>query len=68
MKDLKPERQWNALKVIMSKIMKSMSDISSFSLLLLIFIYIFALFGMEIFSSTALLDLDGNLVLGRENV
>jgi hypothetical protein len=45
-----------------------MSDIASFSFLLLIFIYIFALFGMELFSCTAILDIDGDLVLGKDRI
>ena len=53
---------------MMGKITQSTSDISSFSLLLLIFVYIFALLGIELFSCSALIDVDGNLVLGKENV
>ena len=65
---VKLSRQWNSLKQMMGKITQSTEDISSFSLLLLIFVYIFALLGIELFSCSALNDIDGNLVLGKENV
>ena len=65
---IKLSRQWKALKEMMGKIMKSMSDISSFSLLLVIFMYIFALLGMELFSCSALLDEDDNLIIGKDKI
>ena len=45
--------------------MASLKDISNFSLLLLLFMYIFALLGMELFANIALIDGDDNLVVGE---
>ena len=48
--------------------MASLKDISNFSLLLLLFMYIFALLGMELFANIALIDADDNLVVGEAAV
>ena len=42
----------------------SLIDISSFALILLLFLYIFALLGMEMFAYSAYVDVDGELVFG----
>ena len=65
---LKLSKSWKALAEILRKTSKSMKDISNFSLLLLLFVYIFALLGMELFANVALLDEDENLVAGSENI
>lgn len=46
----------------------SLIDISSFSVLLLLFMYIAALLGMEMFAFSAFYDIDGELVFGKENI
>lgn len=61
---LKLAKTWEALDSILKKTVQSFKDISVFSILLLIFIYIFALLGIELFSNTALIDEYDNLVIG----
>ena len=45
-----------------------MVDISNFSLLLILFMYIFALLGMELFSNVAMIDEEDNLVIGQNYI
>jgi len=45
-----------------------MVDISSFSVLLLLFLFIFALLGMEIFAFSVYIDTEGEVVFGQENI
>ena len=47
---------------------KSLADISNFTLLLLLVLYIIALLGMEIFSFSVVFDIDGNPVFGEDNI
>ena len=61
-------RAWDALNEIWLKTVKSFMDIGNFSLLMLLFIYIFALLGMELFSNIALVDEYDNLVVGEDRV
>lgn len=61
---LKLAKAWKALGVILQKTAASLKDISNFSLLLVLFMYIFALLGMELFANIALIDEDDNLVVG----
>ena len=63
---LKLSKSWKALAEILRKTAKSMQEILSFSVLLLLFMYIFALLGMELFSNRALVNEDGDLVM-KEN-
>jgi hypothetical protein len=42
--------------------LKSLRDISSFSILLILFMYIYALLGMELFANRIFVNTDGNLV------
>ena len=48
--------------------MSSLYDISSFTLLLLLTMYIFALLGMELFAFSVFEDDSGNYVFGEENI
>ena len=61
---LKLAKAWHALAEILRKTAKSLKDVSNFSLLLFLFMYIFALLGMELFANIALIDEDDNLVVG----
>jgi len=65
---LKLSKSWKALAEILNKTLKSLKDISNFSLLLILFMYIFALLGMELFANGALVDGDDNLIAGKENI
>ena len=47
---------------------KSLLDISNFSFLLLLFIFIAALLGMEIFSYSVCYDINGDAVFGKDNI
>ena len=62
---LKLAKVWKKLAEILQKTAKSFKDISNFSLLLVLFMYIFALLGMELFANIALIDGDDNLVVGE---
>jgi hypothetical protein len=48
---IKLARQWTQLQDILATIMKSLKDIGYFGVLLFLFIYIFALLGMELFAN-----------------
>ena len=65
---MKLSKIWPALQDILEKTVASLKDISNFSLLLGLFMFIFALLGMEMFAKIAILNSDGDLVLGKENV
>ncbi len=65
---LKLSKSWKALADILRKAAKSMQEILSFSLLLFLFMYIFALLGMELFANTALVDENGDLVIVKEEI
>jgi len=65
---MKLSKSWHALAEILRKTVASLKDISNFSMLLGLFMYIFALLGMELFANIALVDEDDNLVVGEENV
>ena len=65
---MKLSKSWKALAEILRKTAASLADISNFSMLLLLFMYIFALLGMELFANIALIDGDDNLVVGEEAV
>ena len=62
---LKLAKVWTKLEDILQKTAKSFKDIGSFSLLLFLFMYIFALLGMELFANIALIDGDDNLIVGE---
>lgn len=48
---IKLARSWTALQDILAKTVRSMKDISNFGVLLFLFMYIYALLGMEMFSN-----------------
>ena len=53
---IKLARTWTELQDIMGKVLRSLTDISYYSILLIIFIYIFALLGMELFAHNCKFD------------
>ena len=46
----------------------SLVDISNFTLLLLLFMYILALLGMELFAYSVCFDINGEPIFGKENI
>lgn len=65
---MKLSKSWKALQELLRKTLGSLKDISNFSVLLLLFMYIFALLGMELFANITLNDADGNLIAGEAAV
>jgi len=65
---MKLSKSWKALADILNKTLKSMKDISNFSLLLGLFMYIFALLGMELFAKNALIDENDNLISNEKEM
>ena len=65
---MKLSKSWKALAEILRKTGKSLKDISNFSLLLILFMYIFALLGMELFAFAALINEDDDLIAGESNI
>ena len=65
---MKISKAWKALADILKKTVMSLKDISNFSLLLMLFMYIFALLGMELFANGALVDEEDNLIAGEQNI
>lgn len=65
---MKLSKSWAALQDILRKTAASLAGLANFSLLMFLFMYIFALLGMELFANIALVDEDDNLVAGEEAV
>ena len=65
---MKLSKSWKGLAAILKTTGQSLKAISNFSLLLLLFMYIFALLGMELFANVALVDGDENLIVGEEAI
>lgn len=63
---LKFARKWKALHEILLKIMDSLSAIGVATLLLGMFMYIFSLFGMELFGKRANKDIEGLIIPQEE--
>lgn len=59
---IKLARRWTELQEILGKVFMSLSELSIFCCLLLLFMYIFALLGMQFFSMRAYTDLDDVIV------
>jgi hypothetical protein len=60
---IKIARQWSSLQELLSKIGRSLADISMFSVLLFLMVYIMALLGMELFANYCRFDENENLVM-----
>ena len=56
---LKLARHWKAFQEILSRMITSLVEITNFSFLLLLFMFIAALLGMELFSYSVCYDVDG---------
>lgn len=65
---MKLSKSWKALQDILRKTAKSLKGLANFSLLMMLFMYIFALLGMELFANIALVDEDDNLIAGEKAV
>lgn len=59
---IKLARSWTALQDIIGKTVKSLKDISNFGVLLFLFMYIFALLGMEMFANQIRLTWDEEII------
>ena len=55
-------RSWSDLRIILETIVKTMKDISNFAVLLVLFMYIFSLVGMQFFANRFRFDEDGIVV------
>lgn len=65
---VKLARHWKAFQEILITLVNSLIDISNFSILLILMLYIFALLGMELFSYSVVFDIDGNVVFGEDKI
>ena len=65
---IKLARHWKAFQDILQTIISSLVDISNFSILLLLFMFIFALLGMELFAYSVFYDIEGNAVFGEDKI
>ena len=65
---MKLSKSWPALQDLLFKTKMTIKPIANFSMLLLLFMYIFALLGMELFANIALIDGEDNLIVGTEAV
>ena len=59
---IKLARSWTSLQDIIRKTVASMKDISNFGVLLFLFMYIYALLGMEMFANQIRLTFDGDII------
>jgi hypothetical protein len=55
-------KTWTSLKTLLETMIRTLYDISSFSLILFLFMYVYSLLGMEMFAYKAFFDEDGNIV------
>ena len=65
---VKLARHWAAFQEILITMIQSLADISNFTVLLLLTLYILALLGMEIFSYSVFFDIEGNPIFGEKNI
>ena len=66
MRMIKLARRWTALQDILAKMVMSLEGIGVFTILLLLFMYIFSLLGMQIFANYSYVDIEGNAILKEE--
>ena len=55
-------RSWSDLRIILETIVKTMQDVSNFAVLLVLFMYIFSLVGMQFFANRFRFDDNGIVV------
>ena len=65
---VKLARHWKAFQEILQTMVGSLVDISNFTVLLLLFMYILALLGMELFAYSVCFDVNGEAIFGEENI
>ena len=65
---VKLARHWKAFQEILQTMVGSLVDISNFTVLLLLFMYILALLGMELFAYSVCFDVNGEAIFGKENI
>ena len=65
---IKLARQWKEFQNILAKTMKSLGEVSNFSLILFLFMFIMSLLGMELFAFSVVRDVDGELVFGKKQI
>ena len=53
---------------MLAQIVSSVRDTSVFSLLLFVFLFIFALLGMELFAYSVFFDINEELIVGTEKI
>lgn len=63
MRIFKLAKQWKRLDHLLKTIARTLNDIGTFSILMLLFLFSFALLGMELFANKVKFDKDGNLDL-----
>ena len=68
LRTIKLARSWKTLQNMLSKMIDAMKDISNFTVLLSLMIFIFALLGMELFAFTVAIDNEGELVYEQEKI
>jgi voltage-dependent calcium channel L type alpha-1D len=56
-------RSWVSLRELLGTIARTIMDLANFTVLLILIIYIFALFGMQMFANRLVFDTDTNLAL-----
>ena len=61
---LRLARIWQQFRSILKHIWQSMLDVSVFTLLLAIIVFIFAMLGMELFAHSVYYSADGDLIVG----
>lgn len=65
---VKLARHWKAFQEILHTMIGSLVDISNFTVLLLLFMYILALLGMELFAYSVCFDIEGEPIFGKDNI
>ena len=65
---IKLARIWKAFQEILRRIRQSLIDVSNFTFILFLFMFIYALLGMELFANKVFFDEDGVIVIGEENI
>ena len=65
---VKLARQWKDFQNILKKIKKSIREVSNFTLILFLFMFIMALLGMELFAYSVAYDVEGNIILGQQAI
>ena len=65
---IKLARQWKEFQKILTKIIKSLGEVSNFTLILFLFMFIMALLGMELFAYSVAYDVEGNAILGQKAI